>query len=554
MPSGRPDRIFLVGLSGSGKSTVAALIARRLGWDTADTDAMIEHAAGQSIPEIFRDEGEASFRERERAALQSLAGLDHLVVATGGGAILTPESRRAVASGFVVWLAVSPAGAASRLHATAHGRPLLEGGAEERLTALLDARARYYELADVAVDVDGLKPDEVAARVVSLWEQANLDGDYLPARLEPATAAGDEARELTDVAATVSTPGGNYPVVVAEGALARLGSVCRSVGLDGRAFIVTDGAVGPRFAADAASALSSAGYEARAITVPAGEAYKTLATVQLVYDRLIDARAERSDFVVCVGGGVITDLGGFAAATYLRGVDFVHVPTSLLAMVDAAIGGKTGVDHPRAKNMIGAFAQPRAVVIDPLLLQTLPQRELRAGWAEVIKHALILDSALVDDLERAASRTESMMSSDLITRSVAIKAAVVSEDEREAGRRTLLNYGHTIGHAIEAVTGYSAWLHGEAVAVGMHAAGIISREMGLLAPADLDRQQALIDAFGLPCSAPGLPVDAILDATLLDKKVRGGSVRWVLLEGIGHAVVRQDVPSGLVRHAVETIL
>jgi 3-dehydroquinate synthase len=250
----------------------------------------------------------------------------------------------------------------------------------------------------------------------------------------------------------------------------------------------------------------------------------------------------------------VTDLAGFAAATCLRGIDFVHVPTSLLAMADAAIGGKTGVDHPKGKNMIGAFAQPRAVVIDPQLLKTLPERHLRNGWAELIKHGLILDERLVRDLEFESRNGPPMMSAELIARSVAIKAEVVSDDEREAGRRTLLNYGHTIGHAIESVTGYSQYLHGEAISVGMRAAGIISHELGMLSADDLARQQQLLRTFGLPDSAPRVSVEAVLEATLSDKKVRAGSVRWVLLEGIGNAVTRDGVPDEVVRRAVETVL
>ncbi|MGK2964964.1 MAG: 3-dehydroquinate synthase [Tepidiformaceae bacterium] len=589
----RPDRIFLIGLSGSGKSTVATIVAQRLGWDVADSDDIIEHAAGRTIPELFADEGEPSFRERERHALELVAGLDHVIVATGGGAILTPLSRRAIASGFVVWLSVSPRAAAERLEATpgSHGRPLLEGGIESRLTGLLEDRTRYYSLADAVVDVEGRTPAQVAAEVVRRWQEAahrlaSYDLDRLdpalvsetaaptpepaPAELEPPPVLIEPGRTFPPVilsapepsftlppnglAATVRTQTRSYDITVAEGVADRLGAICREAGLTGRAFLVTDSAVGPRFAESVSSALSNAGYITSTITIPSGEAYKTLATVQLVFDRLLDARAERTDFLVCLGGGVVTDLAGFAASTYLRGIDFVHVPTTLLGMVDASIGGKTGVDHARGKNLIGAFAQPRAVVIDPAFLQTLPPRELRAGWAEVIKHGLILDPDLVSALEAGASDPRAMMSPHLIGWSTAIKAAVVSEDEREADRRMLLNYGHTVGHALEAVTGYSAWLHGEAVAIGMRAAGFISRELGLLTPADFDRQQSLIRAYGLPESAPGVPVDQVIEATALDKKVRSGAIRWVILDGIGNATTRNDIPESLVRTAVETVL
>jgi 3-dehydroquinate synthase len=269
---------------------------------------------------------------------------------------------------------------------------------------------------------------------------------------------------------------------------------------------------------------------------------------------LLQRKVERSDFVVCMGGGVVTDLAGFAAATVLRGIPFVHVPTTLLGMLDAAIGGKTGVDHPLGKNMVGAFAQPKAVVIDPAVLETLPDRQRRAGWAEAIKHGCILDEQFVCDLEAAAADPRSMLSADLIGRSVAIKAAIVSEDEREQGRRTLLNYGHTVGHAIEAVTGYSTYLHGEGVAIGMRAAGLIAVELGALDRTDFERQQTLIRACGLPEHAPDVPVQATIDAMSRDKKVRGGAIQWVLLDRIGHALVRDAVPEEVARRAVETVL
>lgn len=547
-----PRVIFLVGLPGSGKTTAGQALALRLGWAFEDSDREIERGAGRTIPEIFASDGEGAFREMEAAALGRLAEREPIVVATGGGAPTFQASRDVLARGFCVWLSVSPEEAARRVDADTQGtqRPLLAGGTLSRMTSLLEARADVYRAADAAVDVDELSPEAVAAEVAMLWDeysrQHQLDREVR-----------DDESELPpqlQAAAVVRTLTATYPVIVADGAFDSLGDACRDAGLKGRAFVVSDTAVGPLFAERAAASLRRAEYRIETTMIPAGEEAKTLATVSLVYDFLLEHRVERSDFVVCVGGGVVTDLAGFAAATCLRGIDFVHVPTSLLAMADAAIGGKTGVDHPRGKNMIGAFAQPRTVVIDPLLLRSLPERHLRNGWAELIKHGLILDERLVRDLEFESRNGPPMMSAELIARSVAIKAEVVSDDEREAGRRTLLNYGHTIGHAIEAVTGYSEYLHGEAISVGMRAAGIISHELGLLSADDLARQQQLLRAFGLPDSAPGISVEAVLDATLSDKKVRGGSVRWVLLEGIGNAVTRDGVPDEVVRRAVEAVL
>jgi 3-dehydroquinate synthase len=552
-----PRRIFLIGLSGSGKSTTGRLLAERLGWGFIDTDREIEREAGATVAEIFAREGEAAFRQRELRALEAAAAHEPVVVATGGGAPTIPAARPILGTGFVVWLAVSPEVAARRILAAPNGseRPLLAGDPRARLEALLQARIDLYRAADAAVDCDELTPEEQAEEIERLWHEWERDPAPPGQRFYSPLARPREAANpaIPEPAAIVTTPGGTYPVLVGEGALDALGAIARDTGLEGRPFIITDTAVGPLFAERAAAALHQAGYEAAIHAIPAGEQHKNLETLAAVYDFLLASRIERTDFIVTLGGGVVTDLGGFAAATILRGVPFIHAPTSLLAMADAAIGGKTGIDHPRGKNLIGAFAQPRAVVIDPLLLRTLPPRQLRNGWAELLKHGFILDEALVRDLEAASIDGPPLMSADLIARSVAIKAAVVSEDERESGRRTLLNYGHTIGHAIEAVTNYETYLHGEAVAIGMRAAGIISTNLGLLPQAEFERQQQLIRRFGLPESAPGLDPRAVYDATLVDKKVRGGSIRWVLLEHIGQAVVRQGVPEALVHHAIETV-
>ncbi|MCK9518626.1 MAG: 3-dehydroquinate synthase [Dehalococcoidia bacterium] len=550
-----PNCIVLVGLSGSGKSTVGELVARKLGWQFVDTDAMVEEAAGIPVAHIFSREGEAAFRSRERTALAEATARDNVVVATGGGAVTSAEGRDLIGRGFVVWLVVSPERAAGRLQANpdTEERPLLEGDAAGRLRRLLEERRAFYELADAAVDVDALTPEQSAAEVVNLWREAR--GQATAGRRRFGAEEFDSTGQHGPaVAAVVRTAHTQYPVIVQPGVLGELGAVCRERGLRGRAFVVSDTVVGPLYLEASLDTLRDSGFAAHGFTIPSGEEHKTLGTVQLVYDWLLSERVERSDFVVCLGGGVVTDLGGFAAATCLRGIDFVHVPTSLLAMVDASVGGKTGVDHPLGKNLIGAFAQPRAVLIDTRLLDTLPRRQLVEGWAEVIKHGLILDEGLVLDLEEGAGNPRAMVSPDLIARSVAIKAAVVSEDEREAGQRTLLNYGHTIGHAIEAVAGYGTYLHGEAVAVGMHAAGIISVELGLLTPGELERQQRLLAAYGLPERVQGVDIEAVLTATLSDKKVRAGSVRWVLLEGIGRAVVREGVPDDVVRKAARAVL
>lgn len=355
----------------------------------------------------------------------------------------------------------------------------------------------------------------------------------------------------------VAARAGAYDVHCRWGALDDLGPLTRDAGLTGSAFVVSDDAVAALVGARALASLSDAGFDAALFTFSPGEASKTLETVRRVYDWLLDYGAERGSAVVALGGGVVGDLAGFAAATYLRGVPFVQVPTSLLAMVDAAIGGKVAVDHPRGKNLIGAFYPPRLVVEDTSLLASLPARSLHEGFAEVIKHGLILDPPMLDVLERNATSllaVEPELVTDVVARNAALKAAVVSEDEREGGRRTILNYGHTIGHAIEAASGYAAIRHGEAISAGMMAAAEIGVRLGVTAKSVPDRQAALFTLYGLPLRHPGIDPAAVFDALTHDKKVAAKRIRWVLLEDIGRPTTRDDVPHDLVREVIAELL
>ena len=290
--------------------------------------------------------------------------------------------------------------------------------------------------------------------------------------------------------------------------------------------------------------------------IEAGEDQKTPATVGLIHDAAFARRLERGSLIVALGGGVVGDMAGFAAATWLRGIAVVQVPTTLLAMVDAAIGGKTGVNHPGGKNLIGAFHQPRLVLIDPSSLATLPEREFRAGMAEVIKYGVIGDSELLAELEANGPQLASLntLSAELLqrilVRSAAAKAKVVAADEHEGGLRAILNYGHTLGHVVETLCGYGTYLHGEAVGLGMLAAGEISLAMGLWIASDQARQRAVISAAGLPLVWPALDPNAVLACLQGDKKVREGQVRFVLPTGIGRVEIRNDVSEATIRSAL----
>lgn len=354
----------------------------------------------------------------------------------------------------------------------------------------------------------------------------------------------------------VRTPAGSYEVVVAPGALAELPERLAGLGLRGAAWLVADAAVFPHYGEAAEGRLRAAGYRVSSFQVPSGEPSKDLATAARLYDWLIGGGVERRDVVLALGGGVAGDLAGFVAATVLRGVALVQLPTTLLAMVDSAIGGKTGVNHPLGKNLIGAFYQPRLTLADTETLATLPPRELRSGWAEVIKHGVIRDAGLFERLEDAGRGAGGALPApealpDLIRRAVRVKVDVVNVDERETGERMLLNYGHTLGHAVEAAAGYGTLLHGEAVAIGMDLEAQIACALGMVGDAMVARQRALLHSYGLPTRLPdGMAADEILALTLRDKKVRAGRVRWALPTGIGAATVRDDVPEALVRGAL----
>ncbi|TVS03938.1 MAG: 3-dehydroquinate synthase [Cyanobium sp. PLM2.Bin73] len=341
-----------------------------------------------------------------------------------------------------------------------------------------------------------------------------------------------------------------YPVVIGAGCLTRLGEQIGDRGFrqGTRVLVVTNPVVHEHYGATALESLRQAGYEASVLVVEAGEQQKTPATVARIHDAAFAQRLERGSLIVALGGGVVGDMAGFAAATWLRGIAVVQVPTTLLAMVDAAIGGKTGVNHPGGKNLIGAFHQPRLVLIDPTTLATLPEREFRAGMAEVIKYGVIGDAALFAELE-AAGDISSMAAvgtallQTLLERSAAAKAKVVAADEREGGLRAILNYGHTLGHAVETLCGYGTWLHGEAVAIGMVAAGEIALAKRLWSAEEQARQKALIAAAGLPLAWPHLDPAAVLHCLQADKKVKDGRVRFVLPTRIGAVEIRDDVDS-----------
>jgi 3-dehydroquinate synthase len=356
----------------------------------------------------------------------------------------------------------------------------------------------------------------------------------------------------------VNLPESSYEIVIAPSTLDKLGEYMSKLKLGRKVLVVSNPTVFELYGARVVNSLKASEYEVFTCILPDGESYKNLDSIKEIYDVCIEHRLERSSTLVALGGGVIGDMTGFAAATYLRGVNFVQVPTTLLAMVDSSIGGKTGVNHPKGKNLIGAFYQPQFVLIDPEVLKTLPEREFRAGMAEVIKYGIIWDADFFARME-ASKHLDSIKTispellETIIKLSCQAKADVVGKDEKESGLRAILNYGHTIGHAVESLTGYTEVIHGEAVGIGMVAAGQMAAELGMWTKEETERQNHLITKAGLPTHLPKVDIEEIITAIQIDKKVKDGKVRFILPTQIGKVKITDEVSTDTIRSVLMKI-
>jgi shikimate kinase/3-dehydroquinate synthase len=540
--SARP--VVLVGMPGAGKSSIGRRLAVRLGLRFLDADTEIEAAAGLPITEIFARYGEAHFRDGERRVISRLVSGPPIVLATGGGAFADAATRAALrqAGAATVWLKCNHATLLRRVVGRGHRPMFLADDPAEVLHRLMAARHPLYAEADIVVPCTDESPDSTTRRVheaLAAWAP--------PARL-PVPLDGGRA----------------YEVVVGEGLLARAGALLAPALAARRVVVVSDASVAALHGPALRAGLEEGGFAVAAeVAVPPGEASKDFATLHGVLERLLAAGIDRRTAVVALGGGVVGDLGGFAAAVALRGLPFVQVPTTLLAQVDSSVGGKTGVNLAAGKNLAGAFHQPRLVLADTGTLRTLPPRELRAGYAEVAKHGLIAGEAFWGWCERAdgglaAARGDAAALSHAVLESCRLKAAVVAADEREEaadGGRALLNLGHTFGHALEAECGFDGTLlHGEGVAVGLGLAAALSARLGHCAQELPGRVMAHLAACGLPARITDLrrpfSTAALMSRMRRDKKARDGRLRFVLLRGPGEAFTASDVPEA----AVEALL
>jgi len=516
--------VYFTGFMATGKSRVGSRVAELLEVPFEDTDRYIEARHRKTIPEIFAERGEAAFRELEIQALEELSAEGPRVISLGGGTLLHPKAlpilRR---SGILIGLRAAPEVISDRV-SRKENRPLLAGldPAErlDKIRQMLAERAPYYAQADFLVESsEAVTREELADRIVAMlepWRSKALTVELGGSRSYPIFAGTNIARFLPSL---LEHKGLGRPVVVADATVAQ----AQAQVLDEWRQAIPGLPV---------------------FLVPSGEVHKTWEQAGEILGWLLEQGLDRSSCLVAFGGGVVGDMAGFAAACYQRGIDFVQVPTTLLAMVDSSVGGKTAVDHPLGKNMLGAFHQPRLVLADMEILQTLPEREYLSGIAEVVKYGVILDESFFRWLENNAAallRRDPWAVAHAVRESCRIKAEVVARDEHEHGDRALLNYGHTFGHVLESLTHYTGLLHGEAVALGMRAAGRLATLRGLWSADQEIRQNALFASFGLSAAFSPIPREQAWALMAHDKKAKAGRVRFVLPVGIGHGKVVSDV-------------
>jgi shikimate kinase/3-dehydroquinate synthase len=520
--------IILAGFMGTGKSTHGRRLAEALGWEFLDTDAQIEKQQGKTISQIFEAHGEQHFRSLEKELCREIARLRNTVVATGGGMLLDPENRRLLHSAGIILRLACPTHEILRRVGSSTKRPLLEGDPAKQASRLMKEREPAYSSIPFQIDTTALDGETVAKRIVNVVNRVTNGIEFVPVRL---------------------AEGGGYAVAIGPRSLDLLGDMISDRGVTPGIAVVADENVAGLYMNSVMATLERAGFKPFPCTIPAGEQSKTSVQLERLYGCFLRNGLDRRGAVVAMGGGVTGDLAGYAAATYMRGVRLIHCPTTLLAMVDSSVGGKTGIDLPQGKNLVGAFKQPLFVISDTTTLETLPDVEIRMGMAEVIKHGIIGDSGLFELLE--SNGPSVALGKDLVARAVQVKIRVVESDPFEEERREVLNLGHTVGHALEKCSGYSLG-HGDAVAVGMLAVAHISARMELCGRDPVDRLEALLAKTGLPVRHNASP-EEVIQVMASDKKAIAGRVRFVLIRDIGSVEQGWEVEPGLLSSVLESL-
>jgi len=544
VPALRPPAaaIILTGFMGTGKSVAAELLSQRWGLRSVDTDAMIEKQEGASIAEIFATRGEQCFRDLETEILTQLVGQRGQIISTGGGMLLREDNVELLRRmGPIICLQASPETIMQRI-AASDERPLLNRpDAATEIRRLLAEREAAYQQADYRIATDGLSVEQ-AAEAVAEAMKADPRGCLL--------APGP-------VEIPVELENDSYTIYVGNGLLEVVGEIAAPDQPGQCAAVITDDNLDELYASVVAESLERAGWDTHLFAVPSGERSKALATAGQLCEQLAEAGLDRSSMVFAVGGGMVGDLAGFVATIFLRGLEFVQVPTTLLAQVDASIGGKVAVDLRQAKNLVGAFHQPRVVIVDIETLSTLADSQLQSGLGEVIKHAAIADAEMFSYLEE---NLEQVMARDpvslkyLLARNCQIKAEVVAADPLEQGQRAVLNFGHTIGHALERAAPQWQLSHGEAVAVGMVAESEVAVEKKLSEPDVLERLRRLVTHAGLQPDLSGIDPQQAWTAMSADKKLLGGRLRLPVVPRIGQVVLTDQIQLTDLQEAIERLL
>ncbi len=553
--------IFLVGLMGSGKTTVGRALAKKLNKRFIDSDHEIEARTGVSIPVIFEIEGEASFRQREADVIRDLTAQDNIILATGGGAILNPESRRLLEQrGTVIYLRASIHSILQRTR-NDKNRPLLRTADPRKKLEELESQRHplYQEIAHVVIETGRPNVQHLVQHILDKLPSHIPD---VPQQAAPVmnNFASPKTSALTSNAGIqtlhVNLGERSYPIYIGQHLLNDASILTKAIQAK-RVVIVTNTVVAPLYLSALQQQLQGIGKTVSAVILPDGEEHKHWATLMQIFDHLLEQKCDRKTCLIALGGGVIGDMTGFAASAFMRGVSFVQIPTTLLSQVDSSVGGKTGINHPLGKNMIGAFYQPQAVLADTATLNTLPDKELSAGLAEVIKHGAIIDTNFFVWIEKNIQALRAKDPAALayaVARSCEIKADVVRQDEREGGLRAILNFGHTFGHAIESGMGYGNWLHGEAVGCGMVMAADLSCRLGYLDFVSRTRIKQLVEDAGLPVTAPDLGTERWLDLMEVDKKNEGGQIKFILLKPLGSAHITSAPKDKLLETLSHSIL
>lgn len=528
--------IILIGFMGTGKSTLGRYLAKRMGAKFIDMDVAIENDLGMSVADIFKRYGENYFRQQERELVKRLSAKSGMIIATGGGTVKNPANVADLKKNGVIFCLEASIDELVLRTSKPGVRPVLDkmdkGDRRKAIEELLEKRKNIYEkAADYHLDTTEWNEEGLACQIMQIMGETVVNVDL-----------GQDS----------------YDILISTEIDQRITDFMKQGKYSQKGLIISDSNVAPLYGKKVQDIMEKAGIKASLAVVPAGESSKALMSTEDIYTKCIEYGLDRKSPIIALGGGVVGDLTGFIAATYMRGVPFIQIPTSLLAQVDSSVGGKVAVNHKLGKNLIGAFYQPKAVFMDMDMLKTLPEREIYTGLGEIIKYGIIYDEKFFEFLENNVEdvlKLEKDKATRMIARSCEIKAMVVSKDEKESGLRAILNFGHTMGHAIEKNTNYTKYNHGEAVAIGMVCAARISVALGMIESSVADRIEKLIETLKLPTRAEECDLDTLYGAIFHDKKTVNGKVKWVLVDGgIGKVKIVDNVPEIVVKNAMKYCL